>query len=112
VGCGQPDEYLLHPKAPHKTRPLDPASLHRRFKVWLNRAGLPATVKLHELRHSAADNLWRASGNLMLAKQLLRQESVATTDAYLHPSRDDLTDALPRLEVVRSPSQSDAESDS
>jgi site-specific recombinase XerC len=38
-----------------------------------------------ELRHSAADNLWRQSGNLMLAMQLLRHESVATTEAYLHP---------------------------
>ena len=45
----------------------------------------------------------------MLAKQLLRHESVATTEAYLHPSRDDLTDALARLEVVRSDSQSEAD---
>ena len=30
----------------------------------------------------------------LLAKQLLRHESVATTEAYLHPSRDDLTQAL------------------
>lgn len=59
-------------------------------------------MKLHELRHSAADNLWRASGNLMLAQQLLRHESVATTQAYLHPTRDDLAEALARLQVVRS----------
>jgi site-specific recombinase XerD len=38
----------------------------------------------------------------MLAKQLLRHESVATTQAYLHPTRDDLADALARLQVVRS----------
>jgi len=61
-------------------------------------------MKLHELRHSAADNLWLASGNLMLAQQLLRHESVATTQAYLHPTREDLSDALARLEVVRSAS--------
>jgi Phage integrase family len=91
----QPDEYLVHPRG-RPTRPLDPASLHRRSKVWLRRAGLP------ELRHSAADNLWRASGNLMLAQQLLRHESVATTQAYLHPTREDLSAALARLEVVRS----------
>lgn len=96
-----PDEYLLYPKD-DPTRPLDPASLHRWFKRVLERAGLPATIKLHELRHSAADNLWRSSGNLMLAQQLLRHESVATTQAYLHPTREDLSDALARLEVVRS----------
>ena len=67
---------------------------------------MPEDIKLHEMRHSAADNLWRESGNLMLAQQLLRHESVATTQAYLHPTREDLTDALARLQVVRSPSQS------
>ena len=51
--------------------------------------------------HSAADNLWRSSGNLLLAQQRLRHESVATTQMYLHPTRDDLTDALARLQVVR-----------
>ena len=52
------------------------------------------TVKIHELRHSAADNLWRETGNLMLAQQLLRHSSVATTQEYLHPTRDDLAAAL------------------
>ena len=66
------------------------------------RAGLPATIKMHELRHSAADNLWRETGNLLLAQQLLRHDSVATTQAYLHPSRDDLAQALTSLQVVKS----------
>ena len=97
-----PAEYLLYPKA-DPSRPLDPASMHRWFKRCLERAGLPTTIKLHELRHSAADNLWRSSGNLLLAQQLLRHSSVATTQAYLHPIRDDLADALAHLpQVVRS----------
>jgi site-specific recombinase XerD len=53
---------------------------------------------MHELRHSAADNLWRETGNLVLAQQLLRHESVATKQDYLHPSRDDLANALTHLE--------------
>ena len=61
-----------------------------------------------ELRHSAADNLWRDSGNLLLAQQLLRHESVATTQGYLHPSRDDLVQALTRLQVVNPDSHNDA----
>ncbi len=97
----RPDEYLLYPKN-HPDRPMDPASVHRWFKQALGRAGLPATVKLHELRHSAADNLWRETGNLMLAQQLLRHTSVATTQTYLHPNRDDLAAALANLEGVRS----------
>jgi site-specific recombinase XerD len=82
--------------------------LHLHFKAWLERAGLPATIKMHELRHSAADNLWRETGNLLLAQQLLPHESVATTQAYLHPTRDDLANALGRLQVVNPDSQSQA----
>ena len=42
----------------------------------------------------------------MLAQQLLRHESVATTQAYLHPTRDDLAAGLASLnQVVRSKSE-------
>ena len=68
------------------------------FKTCLRRAGLPDTIKVHELRHSAADNLWRKTGNLTMAQQLLRCESPATTAAYLHPTREDLEAALRALE--------------
>ena len=96
------DEFLLYPRE-RTFEPMDPASIHRWFKTCLRRAGLPATVKIHELRHSAADNLWRSTGNVLLAMQLLRHESVATTQLYLHPNRDDLSVALASLdEVVRS----------
>ena len=62
-------EYLLHPR-------------HDRMRP------------MHELRHSAADNLWRRTGNLTMAQQLLRHESPATTAGYLHPTRDDLEAGL------------------
>jgi site-specific recombinase XerD len=107
VGRG-PDEYLLYPKT-DSSRPMDPGSMHRWFKRALERAGLPTTVKMHELRHSAADNLWRVTGDLMLAQQLLRHESVATTQAYLHPTRDDLAAGLASLnQVVRSETEETA----
>jgi integrase/recombinase XerC len=91
------DEHLLYARS-RTLEPMDPASIHRWFKACLQRAGLPESVKIHELRHSAAENLWRQSGNLLLAQQLLRHESVATTQTYLHPNRDDLADALRLLE--------------
>lgn len=96
----KPDEYLLYPRA-DRMRPMDAASVHRWFKRALARAGLPATIELHELRHTAADALWRATGNIVLAQQLLRHESVGTTQAYLHPKREDLADALRALEEAR-----------
>ena len=86
VGRGR-EEHLLHPKA-DSSRPMSPAGVHNWFKRCLERAGLPQSMKLHELRHSAADNLWRSSGNLTMAQQLLRHESPATTAGYLHPTRD------------------------
>jgi integrase len=49
-----------------------------------------------------ADNLWRETGNLLLAQQLLRHSSVATTQDYLHPTRDDLAAGLAKMQVVRS----------
>ena len=97
-----PEEYVLYPKA-DPSRPMDAASMHRWFKRALEKAGLPTTIKTHELRHSAADHLWRVTGDLMLAQQLLRHESVATTQAYLHPTREDLAAGLASLnQVVRS----------
>jgi site-specific recombinase XerD len=44
----------------------------------------------------------------MLAQQLLRHASVATTQAYLHPTREDLSEALAQMQVVRSGSQKEA----
>jgi site-specific recombinase XerD len=86
---------------------LDPAALHRWFKRCIERAGLPATVKLHELRHSAADEIWRVTGDIVMAQKLLRHESVGTTQAYLHPRREDLADAMRSVDdawqPVRSP---------
>jgi integrase/recombinase XerC len=91
------DEHLLY--ARNRTEePMDGSSVHRWFKRCLDRAGLPATVEMHELRHSAADNLWRQTGNLLLVQQLLRHESSETTQRYVHPTRDDLSEALRLLD--------------
>jgi integrase/recombinase XerC len=94
------DEYLLYPK--NRTQdPMTGAAVHNWFKARLAQAGLPSTIQIHELRHSAADNLFRKSGNLLLAQSLLRHESVATTQVYLHPNRDDLAEALAALDYDR-----------
>lgn len=92
-----PNEYLLYPRA-RVLRPMDPSSVHRWFKNRLVQAGLSETIKMHEMRHSAADHVWRGTGDIVMAQQLLRHSSVATTQAYLHPDRRDLADAMRRLE--------------
>lgn len=97
VAGRRPDEYLLYPKQ-SPLRPLSPSGMHRWFKRCVSRAGLPDTIEMHELRHSAADHLWRATGNIVLAQMLLRHESVGTTQAYLHPSHEDLRAGMRLLE--------------
>ena len=77
---------------------MTPAAVHNWFKRCLQRANLPVSMKLQEHRHSAADNLWRQTGNLTMAQQLLRHQSPATTAGYLHPTREDLEHALEALE--------------
>lgn len=81
-------DYLIAPERGPR-RPLNQASVHRWFQRCCERAGLEG-IKLHELRHSAGDRLWRETGDLIAAKDLLRHESVQTTEGYLHPTADDL----------------------
>lgn len=93
-----PAEYLVYPRE-HRHRPMDPSSLHRWFKRCLENAGLPTTIKMHELRHSIADEIRRApGGDLTLARDLLRHASLKTTEDYLHPTRADLAAAMRSLE--------------
>ena len=68
------------------------------FKRCLRVAELPESIQLHELRHSAADALYRKTGDIGKAQQLLRHESPATTAGYLHPRLDDLEAALESLD--------------
>lgn len=93
----QPGEFLLYPKN-DRARPMDPSAMHRWFKRCLANAGLPDMV-MHELRHSAADHLYRATLDLTAVQMLLGHESVGTTQAYLHPSLDDLSERLAVVEA-------------
>ncbi len=91
-----PDEFLLTPVG--RPGPMHAATVHRWFKRCLERAGLPASVKMHELRHSAADAVYRLRGDVAMAQMLLRHESLATTQAYLHPTKTDLAETLRALD--------------
>src|SRR5215208_1630585 len=76
----QPEDYLIAAQR-GPSRPLNPASVHRWFERCCERAGI-AGITLHELRHSAGDRLWRETGDLIAAQQILRHESVRTTQEY------------------------------
>ena len=55
---------------------------------------------MHELRHTAADHLYRATNDLTAVQMLLGHESVGTTQAYLHPTTDDLDRRLAVVEAA------------
>jgi integrase/recombinase XerC len=83
-----PDEYLLAPRG-HPRRKPNPATVHRRFKRCLAKAGIE-DFPMHELRHSAGDHLHRVTGDVKAAQELFRHASLSTTEEYLHPTHEDL----------------------
>lgn len=94
----EPSEYLLYGRN-RRFQPLSLAGVHNWFKRCLAKADLPKSMTLHEMRHSVADALRRSPrGDVALAQQLLRHSSLATTEAYLHPTKRDLADALEAME--------------
>jgi integrase len=83
-----PDEYLIAPRGNPRRRP-NQATVHRRFKKCLERAGVE-DFPMHELRHFAGDFLHRETGDVMAASKLLRHSSLKVTEDYLHSTHEDL----------------------
>lgn len=53
------------------------------FQRLLHRAGIPPR-KLHALRHACATRILEETGDLMLARDILRHRDISTTSTYLH----------------------------
>lgn len=114
---GDADEYLIYPQGwgpradpdgpskgvnwsdPH--RGLQPTAMHRWWKMRLAAAGIPSTRKMHEMRHTAATDLLRSSGNLELVRQMLGHADIKTTAMYSHMEMSDLEEALKLLAEKR-----------
>jgi len=90
-------EYLLYARN-RKFEAMSLAGVHNWFKRCVRKAGLPESMTLHEMRHSAADSIRLERGDVSLATQLMRHSSVATTDAYLHPAKSELREAMDAME--------------
>ena len=66
----------------------------RSFKPILERAGLPRSVRLHDLRHTCATILLKAGQHPKFVQELLGHATIAITlDTYSHvmPSMGDAT---------------------
>jgi integrase len=65
--------------------PLSGGNLNRAFKALLKRAGLPQTIRFHDLRHTCATLLLRQGVNPKFVQNLLGHEDVSLTlNVYSH----------------------------
>ena len=59
--------------------------------------------RFHDLRHTAATRVMRATGNLRLVQDLLGHSDIHTTTRYAHVTKDDVRRALEDMESRNSP---------
>lgn len=65
--------------------PINPSNLRRHFQTVLAAAGLPLTIRLHDLRHTAASlMLARCSQLVDVSKTLGHSSTSITGDIYAH----------------------------
>ena len=77
--------------------------LGRAFELAVKRAGLPATLRQHDLRHRRA-TLWLADGHpIAKVKEAMGHSSVKVTEGYMHLVREHL------LQLVETSGRPDAD---
>lgn len=57
-------------------------SAQRRFRQWVEHAGLRPGLSLHSLRHTFATTLYRRTGDLLIVQQALHHRAIASTLVY------------------------------
>lgn len=76
--------------------PMSPSGVFRLLRKYAAQAGLD--VSPHVLRHTFATRLLRKGGaDLVTVKELLGHEDINTTAIYLHPSQEDMQEAVEKL---------------
>jgi integrase len=80
---------------------LEPRSLVKDFKRILKKAGLPAVIRFHDLRHSAASLLLAQGVQLRTIMELLGHSSIAiTANLYAHVSPPLLREAADKMDAI------------
>lgn len=80
----------------------------RTFKPAAARAGLPAALRMHDLRHTCASILIREGANIVqVQKQLGHKDATTTLNTYAHMWPDDLDRVADALERAHAQALSD-----
>jgi integrase/recombinase XerC/integrase/recombinase XerD len=79
LACEQAQQTLFLSKS---GRPLHTSDVRRRLRAWVRRAGMPADVSPHALRHSFATHLLDGGADLRSIQELLGHSSISTTQIY------------------------------
>jgi integrase len=81
--------------------PIEPRNLIRHFKSVLKRAGLPQSVRFHDLRHSCATLLIAQGVHPRVVMEILRHSQISTTmNTYAHVLPRLQQDATAKIEVL------------
>lgn len=90
--CSQSDTNRLF--ISDRGRPMDAAALRRRFDLLVRKAGLPAGITPHTMRHTYATELLEGGADLRSVQELLGHSSLSTTQIYTHVSPERLRTAI------------------
>ncbi|MBN8968984.1 MAG: site-specific integrase [Rhizobiales bacterium] len=96
--------YLVrHPNGGRRgdRKPIRPGTLSTAWVRMRDGAGL--TLRLHDLRHTTATRVLRATGNLMAASKALGHSKISTTQRYAHMLAEDVRAALDAAAPVVAP---------
>ncbi len=75
-------------------RRMDAGALRYRFRALARRAGLPADITPHALRHTYATDLLSGGADLRSVQELLGHASLSTTQLYTHLTPERLKAAI------------------
>ncbi len=91
----------LDPEAPlflsAQERRLSKRRAQQVFANWQERAGLDQRHTFHRLRHTAVNQVYRATKDILLTQRFARHSSVLVTSIYLHPTDEDLARSVRRI---------------
>jgi integrase len=82
-------------------RPIEPILIHREYKSLLKKAGLPTTLRFHDLRHSAASLLLAQGVHPRAIMELLGHSSITVTmNTYGHVLPAMMREAADKMDAI------------